>query len=215
MKIYEKIEQRSVEWFEVKWGKIGGTLSKGLNVKSDTLFLELFSQRIEEFEPSDEFDTAATARGKDLEPFAIQYLQDYTGYKFNDFGWIQSTRNELIGISPDGLTEDLTIGAEVKCFGRKKHTEVIVSQEIPNDNVSQCVHYFTANHKLEKLYFCCFRPESVKSFVKEITLDSLVNIGTNARPRLVTVRDARDLSLVQADKLLIKLQNAEKQINSI
>jgi hypothetical protein len=213
MKVYKKVEQRSLEWFELKWGKIGGTLSKGLKVKGDTLFIELLSQRLEDFEPSDSFDTADLERGRELEPFAVQYLEEYSGYKFQDFGWIQSTRNELIGISPDGLTEDLKVGAEVKCFARKKHTEVIYNNKIPVENIGQCIHYFVANEKLEKLYFCCFRPESVKSFVKELTLDSLVNIGTNARPVLVILRDARDLALVQADKLLDRLVKAESKID--
>ena len=26
---YKEIEQGTIEWFELKWGKIGGTLAKG------------------------------------------------------------------------------------------------------------------------------------------------------------------------------------------
>tara|TARA_R110002167_G_scaffold7159_4_gene33781 strand:- start:794 stop:1438 length:645 start_codon:yes stop_codon:yes gene_type:complete len=213
MIVHKKLDQRSLEWFEVKWGKIGGTLSKGLHTKGDTLFIDLLSQHIEEFEPSDSFENEHTKRGNDLEPFAIEYLEKYTGYKFTKFGWLQSERNELLGISPDGLIEDLTIGCETKCFARKKHTEILLSKEIPLDNIHQLVHYFTVNPKLKTLYFCAFRPESIKSFVQELTLDSEVNIGTKAKPKMMKIKEVRDLSIKFADELLVKIKETKQTLN--
>ena len=46
---HNELEQGSQEWHEIKWGKIGGTLSKGLFVKSDTLLIDILSQRLEDF----------------------------------------------------------------------------------------------------------------------------------------------------------------------
>ena len=205
MIVHEKLDQKSLEWFEVKWGKIGGTLSKGLHTKGDTLFIDLLSQHIEEFEPSDSWENEHTKRGNDLEPFAIEYLEKYTGYKFKQFGWLQSEENELLGISPDGLIEDLTIACETKCFARKKHTEILLTREIPLDNIHQLVHYFTVNPKLEELYFCAFRPEAVTSFVKRLTLNSEVNIGTKAKPRMFTIKEVVELSKSAADNLLDRI----------
>ena len=195
MKNYKEIEQLSIEWFELKWSKIGGTLSKGLFVKSDTLFLDILSQKLEEFEPSESFSNDATDHGIEQEPFAREYLNSYTGLEFTETGWLQSESNELLGISPDGITENETVACEIKCLGRKKHTEIIVENEIPLTHIHQCIHYFTVNPKLEKLYFIAFRAESVKHFIKELTLSSLVNIGTKARPKMVTVEDARDTAI--------------------
>lgn len=211
--IYKDIKQKSLEWFELKWGKIGGTASKGLHTKGDTLFIDLLSQHLEEFEPTDSFENEHTQRGNDLEPFALEYLEKYTGYKFNSIGWIQSEENELLGISPDGITDDLKIGAETKCFARKKHTEIILNDEIPLENTHQLVHYFTVNPKLEKLYFCAFRPESVKNFVKELTLESKVNIGTKARPKIMTIEAVRDYSLEKANELLNRINTSKQQLN--
>lgn len=213
MIVHKKLDQKSLEWFEVKWGKVGGTLSKGLHTKGDTLFIDLLSQHIEEFEPSDSFENEHTKRGNDLEPFAIEYLEKYTGYKFEQFGWLQSERNELLGISPDGLIEDLTVACETKCFARKKHTEILLTREIPLDNIHQLVHYFTVNSKLEELYFCAFRPESVNSFIKRLTLDSEVNIGTKAKPRMFTIKEVRDLSIESADKLLNRINESKESLN--
>jgi len=212
MIVHEKLEQKSLAWFELKWGKIGGTASKGLHTKGDTLFIDLLSQHIEEFEPSETFENEHTKRGNDLEPFAIEYLEKYTGHKFKAFGWLQSEENELLGISPDGLTEDLTTACETKCFARKNHTEILLTKEIPLDNIHQLIHYFTVNKKLEELYFCAFRPESTQSFIKKLTLDSEVNIGTKARPRLFTIREARDLSIKLAGELLVRINESKETL---
>ena len=213
MIVHKKLDQKSLEWFEVKWGKIGGTLSKGLHTKGDTLFIDLLSQHIEEFEPSDSWENEHTKRGNDLEPFAIEYLEKYTGYKFKQFGWLQSEENELLGISPDGLIEDLTIACEAKCFARKKHTEILLTREIPLDNIHQLVHYFTVNPKLEELYFCAFRPEAVASFVKRLTLNSEVNIGTKAKPRMFTIKEVVELSKSAADNLLDRINISKGKLN--
>lgn len=213
MKVYDKLEQKSLDWFEQKWGKIGGTLSKGLHTKGDALFLDLLSQYIEEFEPSEGFENEHTKRGNDLEPFAIEYLEKYTGHKFNSVGWLQSEENELLGISPDGITEDLKIACETKCFARKKHTEILYNNSVPLDNVHQLIHYFTVNPKLETLYFCAFRPESVKNYVKKITLETEFNIGTKARPRVLTVEVIRNQSIEKANEMLERINKSKESLN--
>ena len=210
---YKEIEQGSIEWFELKWGKIGGTLAKGLFVKSDTLFLEILSQQLEEFEPTDSFSSEAMEHGTINEPFAREYLETYTGIKFTETGWLQSEENELIGISPDGITEDEKTACEIKCLGRKKHLSVLLENDIPLEHINQCIHYFTANPKLEKLYFIAFRHESVKHFIKELTLGSTVNIGTKSKPRLMTLEAARDYANEFADDLLIKVNKTKDNIS--
>ncbi len=210
---HNKIEQNSLEWFEIKWGKIGGTLSKGLMVKSDTLLIDILSQRVEEFEPdADSYENAAMQRGNEMEPFARQYLNEYTGFNFLKSGWLQSEENELLGISPDGITECETKACETKCLARKKHTEIILTQEIPLDFLPQCVQYFTVNPKLESLFFCAFRPESKMNFVKELTRESVVNLGTKARPVLKPIKDWVAISMYEAEVLLKDLKEAELKL---
>jgi len=119
----------------------------------------------------------------------------------------------LLGISPDGLTEDHTVACETKCLARKKHTEILISNEIPLEYIHQCVHYFTVNPKLEKLFFCAFRPESVKSFVKELTLESVVNIGTKSKPKLLTINEIKVLSLTYANELQTKINKHKNNLD--
>jgi len=109
MIVYDKIEQRSEEWHELKHGKIGGTLSKGLFVKSDTLLNEILSQKLEDYEPQDSYISSDMQRGIDLEPFALEALSKEIFVKFKQVGFLQNTAIPLLGISPDGISEDETI----------------------------------------------------------------------------------------------------------
>lgn len=174
---HKDVQQNSIEWFEIKWGKIGGTLSKGLFVDSDTLFLDILSQHIEEFEPEESFDNSHTIRGKEMEPFAFEYVSKYTGIDFKPSGWLQSEESELLGISPDGISECERFATEIKCLARKAHTSILIENTTPKDKIPQIVHYFTVNTKLEKLWFIAYRPESIKPFIEEFTRDSVVDIG--------------------------------------
>ncbi|MEG7750696.1 YqaJ viral recombinase family protein, partial [Listeria monocytogenes] len=76
------------------------------------------SQREEDFEfEADTFESDAMQRGNDLEPFAREYLNKYTGLEFKQTGWLQSEENELLGISPDGITDCNRFSCEIKCLG--------------------------------------------------------------------------------------------------
>ena len=232
MKRNNKIEQRSIEWLELKWAKIGGTASNGLFIDSDTLFIDIMSQVIEDFEPEEVFSTKDMQRGIDLEPFAIEYLNGYTGLIFGDAGWLQSEENKLLGISPDGITTDNRVACEVKCFGRKNHLNILINNEIPKENIFQCIHYFTVNPKLEELYFLCFRPESKKHFIKKLTKDSMVDIGWTVKgkvnedrgrgfkdyactnPDIKTVSEWVAIAKESADKLLLRIDETVDKLNN-
>ena len=66
---YDDIIQQSAEWLEIKYGKIGGSTSKGLRVKTDTLMLKLLACRCEDFElEEDGYQSSDMQRGNELEP---------------------------------------------------------------------------------------------------------------------------------------------------
>lgn len=197
--VYKDFDQRTEDWFRIKWGKIGGTLSKGLFVDSDTLLLHLVGEHTEDFELDDSFENKAMLRGKELEPYALSELSKYVGIEFIDVAWIQNEIYNLIGISPDGITEDLTEAAEVKCFERKQHAEVCLTGNIPKDNIHQAIHYFTVNPNLEKLHWCSFRPESKvkRLFVKTLTLDTVISIGLKKKGKITEDRGHGEKEYVQ------------------
>lgn len=217
MKIYHEIVQGTEEWFALKYGKVGGSTSKGLFVPSDTLLLELLAENTEPFAmEEDGYTSADMQRGIELEPLHRSEIEKYTGVKFNVPGWVQSEECAIIGISPDGISEDLTVSWEGKSPGAKKHISTVYAKEIPSDNIHQSLHYFTVNRKLEKHFFSSFRPESnYPLFVKLITLDSVIDLGTKAKPLLKTVREWANIGRFNALELEANLQNALKQLNQI
>jgi hypothetical protein len=202
---YFDIEQLSDKWHLMKHGKIGGSLAKGLYVKTDTLMYEIGAQLTEDYDFSNEEDyqSSAMQRGMDLQPQAIMELNKYTGLNFIECGWLQSEKIPIIGISPDGITEDLLYSCEIKCPGAKRHFETIANNEIPLDNLDQCIHYFTVNQKLVKHFFMSYRPESKlkKIFVKELTRESIVNIGTKSKPKIISINDASIIARSEAERI--------------
>ena len=227
MKNYKDIKQGSLEWFEIKWGKIGGTLSKGLFVDSNTLLLDIVSQQIEEFEPSESFENEHMQRGKEMEPFALEYISKYTGIDFQTTGWLE-LENTILGLSPDGLSECEKFACEIKCLSRKEHTAILINNEIPKDKIFQLIHYFTVNPKLVELWFISFRPESIKPFIAEITRNTLFDIGWKKKfevevigakglpikPRIETTSDYRTVD--EWSKLAIELtKDLEKKAREL
>jgi len=217
MKIYTEISQGTEEWFALKYGKVGGSTSKGLFVPTDTLLLELLAERTEPFTMEDDnYVSGDMQRGIELEPLHRTEIEKYTGIKFNVPGWIQSETIPLIGISPDGISDDLTVSWEGKSPGAKKHISTVYAKDIPADNIHQSLHYFTVNQKLEKHYFSSFRPESnYPLFVKLITLDSFIDLGTKAKPNVKQVKEWVKIARHNALELEANLSLALQQLDKI
>mgnify|MGYP003424799232 FL=1 len=215
MTAHYELEQGSSEWFEIKHGKIGGTRAKLLYTKTDTLLIELLAETIEPFdEDADEsYKSDAMENGSYLEPQARLELEAYCGVHFKEVGWIQS-EDELIGISPDGISHCETMQCEIKCPQAKAHIRMCLSNEIPLEYIPQCIHSFVANDKLEKLYFCSYRPENPLKplFVKELTRESLVNVGTNAKPVVKSISEMTPLIKLEIEMLK---EIISKSINQI
>jgi len=217
MIVRKDILQKTPEWFEIKWGKVGGSTSKGLFVPSDTLLLELLSEHTEPFEiEEDGYVSKDMQRGIDFEPIAFEKLCQFTGIAFEKAGWLQCEEIPILGISPDGISPDETISCECKCPARKKHIQTVLSDEIPSDNIHQCLHYFTVNPKLERHYFGSFRPESqYPLFVKCLTRDSIIDLGTKAKPNCKTIREWVDIAKFNAKELQENIKLALDQLDKI
>ena len=230
-----EIDQKSEEWFKIKYGKIGGTRASGLFVKSETLLNELIAENCEDFEYDEDcFESSDMQRGNELEPEARTFLNKFLGINLIECGWLQCKEINILGISPDGITECETIQCEVKCFGAKKHIDVLRKNEIPKEHLLQCVHAFTVNPKLEKLYFIAYRPENnlKPAFIYEINRHTVLDIGlkkqisvevigkrgTIINPKIENVTDYKTVQeLVEIAKVeAIKIQlEIEKEINNL
>ena len=176
MIIHEHI-QGSAEWHEERHGKIGGTSLKSLMLKkpieTSALFIELLSKNCENFKFDPGYTSDDMQRGIDLEPIARAEANIYTGLNFVEFGWCENTKHPISGCSPDGFTEDMKMGLEIKCPSAKTHTKYLLDNTLPDEYFWQCINYFLVNKDLEKLYFVSYRPENnfKPLFVTTITRD--------------------------------------------
>lgn len=217
MKVYYDIVQGTESWFALKYGKVGGSTSKGLFVPSDTLLLELLAELTEPFEmEEDSYCSAEMQRGIELEPLARSEAEKYAGVNFLVPGWIQCEEIPILGISPDGITDDFKVTGEFKCPGAKKHIQTVLTKEIPSDNIHQSLHYFTVNPFCEKHYFVSFRPESnYPLFVKLLTRDSIIDLGTKAKPNCKPISEWVKIAKFNALELEANTQIALNQLEKI
>lgn len=155
-----KIEQRSWEWHETKAGKISASASKAIEFKepvfyaksnkdnpgglrslggwtdgSKTYARKLAAERIFGADEDETFVSHAMQRGIDLEPEAREAYQAATGKTVVEIGGFQRGN---FWYSPDGLVGDDGL-IEIKCPGRSRHLEVMLSGEVPADNLQQCL----------------------------------------------------------------------------
>jgi len=217
MKVYNNIIQGTEDWFRLKWGKVGGSSSKGLFVPSDTLLIQLLAEHTEEFElDEDNYVSGDMQRGIELEPLHRSEIERYIGVSFNVPGWLESDECALLGISPDGISEDLTVSWEGKSPGAKKHISTVYANQIPSDNIHQCLHYFTVNPKLQMHVFSSFRPESkYPLWPKKISRESIIDLGTKAKPQCKTVQQWVDIAMHNALELESNLTIALKKLDKI
>jgi hypothetical protein len=217
MIVRKDIQQKSPEWFEIKWGKVGGSTSKGLFVPSDTLLLEILAEMTEDFQiEEDGYISKDMQRGMDMEPVAFEKLCQFTGIQFETAGWLQCEEIPILGISPDGISADCKTSCETKCPSAKKHIATVLANEIPLDNIHQCLHYFTVNPLLETHYFCSYRPESIRQlWIKVLTRESVIDLGTKAKPNCKTIAEWVKIAKFNALELEVNLSIALKKLEKI
>ena len=184
------IQQKSEDWFKIKVGKVGGSTSSQLHVNSKTLLEELLSELCEPWQFEDSYVSLAMQRGNELEPFGVAEVAKYVGKEFRTVGWIQSDECALIGASPDAISVDETDAIELKCPSAKVHVGYVRGEIVPLDHIDQCCHYFAVLPTLERVHFASYRPECIRPlFVVTITPDTVVNVGTKAKPVQMSVRE--------------------------
>lgn len=152
------IQQQTPEWFQIKKGKISGTVLKSLmssRTKKDAIY-DLIAEKLTVGVDMD-YENAMD-RGNRLEPEAIAMFELETGKKVETTGFTESEYNDNIGSSPDGLIGE-TEAIEVKCMGGKNHIKLWLENEIPSEYHWQVVQYFVVNEKLEKLFFVGYNPD--------------------------------------------------------
>ncbi len=226
MKIYKEINQRSLEWFDLKWSKVSGTsadyflklnTSKGfqldkkaqdINFSKLDLFDEIMAQKNESITVEESYVNEAMQRGIDLEPVAMSELINQTGIDFQEVGFIERTLTH--GHSPDGISKCETIGVEIKCPTSKVHNKTIRANETPLNHLAQCVNMFACVDTLKSLYFVSFRPESTLCplFINVLTRETEISIDK----KTYTIGQLAAILIDRIDEMELKIEEETKVI---
>lgn len=219
MILHWDIEQRTPEWHAIRWGKVTGTRSEGLLGKSGTLLRDILSEQLEEYDPTAEdegYTSPAMQRGLDLEPHARAWLSERIGIELLECGFISSTTHPLLGISPDGVSKVGVVMCEMKNPGKEAHTQMLMDNFVDKKYLPQIIHAFATNELLETHYFLSYRPESMKNaFVQEFTLETVVDLGTKAKPVLKTIAEWVAIEYTNLGTLEKELKEKFDQITGI
>jgi len=156
--IVHEFEQGSPEWYNIRIGKVTGTTLKDV-MKPDNLPLvdSLIGQLLSGMGELDDYMSDDMQRGIELQPIAIDFYQQETGLVVSPAGFLQSTRFERFGMSPDGLVGKVG-GIEVKCPKTKTHVKYLRMNQLPNDYRWQVISAFMINPELEWWDFISFDP---------------------------------------------------------
>lgn len=122
-----KINPGSDEWFQFRRTHIGASDAMSIMGTSPwKSILKLYEEKIFGF---DEIENSYMARGKALEPIAIENFEEETGLSVFPLVF-EHDKYKWMSCSFDGITLDQKYIVEVKCPGAKDHS-VAVNEMIP------------------------------------------------------------------------------------
>jgi len=223
MRILKEIKQGTDEWLKARLGVVTGTRLKQVmgNQKSKFgLVCELISE--EATEQMDEIPKSkAMQRGNIEEDYSLKLFEKQTDKEINTGMFCLHNEHDWLGLSPDGLSEDLTEAFESKSPKSKnmvasflrntlsdKESAITSSTKpifgIPAQYIWQVVHYFIVNEKLLKLDFCEYDErminEKLKLKITTVTREQLQPLIEQAEKELLVFREfwirCRELFLI-------------------
>lgn len=140
------VDQRSDEWHNLRFGRVGGSESEALMVKGKsahglgTAAISMLYDKVWEIKTStpakEHFVNDAMQRGIDLEGEAIYVYQNQNFETVTNCGYITNSDKKYAGYSPDGLLgEDGLI--EIKCPGSREYIRTLIEGDIPKKYQAQ------------------------------------------------------------------------------
>lgn len=152
-------EQKSLEWWELKIGKISGTrFGQVISSKKNRLVYELMDEILSGCckGMDEEFVTEDMQYGINNEPVALKLYEEKTGNKVELVGAILSDTFEIHMGSPDGISNGGAIVQEVKCTQHGyTHLERIF-EGIDSKYLPQCINYFVLSPEVKEVHFISY-----------------------------------------------------------
>ena len=207
---YQRIEQKSPEWWQIKVGKVSGTrFGQLISSRENSLPEELVNELLDGCCEQSEYESDDMIFGTENESVAIDAYEQMTGLKFDRGGVILSDFSPLHMASPDGIIVDNGIVCEVKCTQHGKTQIKRYINGIDSAYKPQIINYFANSDDVKEVHwvsFCPYRPERpIVVFI--VTLDTIIYPHKDPS-KSKTVRDV----VVDGRELLKDLEQVVKAI---
>lgn len=176
---HNHLEQGSPEWLQLRCGMLTAsqigqlitpkTIKPANNDISRGLTTQLVAERITG-RTEVVFETNDMLRGHLDEPIAKQHYSEHHNSTITDVGFIVLDMPDgQLGYSPDGLVGDDGL-IEVKSRRPKKHIQTILADEVPLENLAQCMAglFVSGRDWIDYVSWCGGLP----MFVKRVTPDT-------------------------------------------
>jgi putative phage-type endonuclease len=156
-----KVIQGTDAWKRIRLGKITGTRIKNI-AKADNLSVvdELIAETISDEIEEDGFINEAMQRGIDYEPLARSEYEKRMNVKVEEFGFLQHSEHDWLGLSPDGLIKSengkYEKGIEIKCPSTATHVRYIRMNSLPNEYKYQVYNYFLVCQDIQTVDFISY-----------------------------------------------------------
>lgn len=162
-------EQNTPEWFGARAGKITaslfsrflsgtGKVSKSAPKVVDNLIKEKAAGIRQPY-----FQSEAMTRGIEMEPEALQWINDNSIYNFEPVGFFDSGKG--YGCSPDAIDWDNKVGIEIKCPIITTHLKYLKDAKIPTKYYSQVQGQLMVSG-FDTWYFLSYFPDELPLMVK-------------------------------------------------
>ena len=199
-----KMQQRSPEWFDARKGHITGTGLKkviGRKDSQESYFYEILAERLAISDGSEA--ESAMDRGVRLENEALEAFEKKTGNIVESVGFIESSENQGIGCSPDGLIrkgKKYTGSIEVKCLNSGNHLRAWIEDKIPDEYMPQIIQAFIVNNDLQTMWSVFYDPR-----IKQHPLHIIKTERKEIAETIKEYKEAEEKFLERIDEALSKI----------
>lgn len=158
IKIYEKMQQRTDEWYAIRVGRVGGSQAISLTTTA-RMKTQIYKTVAEILTGKEEevFVTQVMQEGIDKEPIAKEEYEKETFSDIREVGYITNSDYKYLGLSPDGLIGE-NGAIEIKSPLPKQHVKIVMDG-VPTENRPQLAQYFLINEELDWIDFVSYCPE--------------------------------------------------------
>ena len=198
MKIYEKLEQGSPEWLEVRLGKFTASKCKELlSTKTSAGYQNLINEVVagQLFKVAQEsYSNAAMEWGNTYEPKAREQYELDTFDDVREVGFIEL--NEFVGMSPDGLINEDGL-VEIKCPQLTTQVSYLISNKVPAQYMKQIQFQLYVSDRKWCDFFSFYPDGRVKNLLIRVERDEIM---------IDKIKEALDIAIETAKERISKLK---------